>query len=208
VGVFLIFLSPVIGILALIIMFLGIGIVYVYRLPEDVDSSSPASLTSPLRNSIQSQTDIAEVEEAEPVQAESVEVQVEKPVPESETVEKPIEAISSAELQERIDVLEKRVQSLRMQLAEEAIDDSETTHLSSDTSSVEIELNLDEDEELSELAVRQLLEALEEKLAKRAISKQLYKQLRKKYLARLEKQERRRDTTSLRGKKELATGDE
>ena len=96
---------------------------------------------------------------------------------------------------------------LKSQLAEEPISDSEITDLTLDSPALGVEEQVDEEEKLSELAVRQLLEALEEKLAKRAISKQLYNRLRNKYLARLEKKERRRLTSSKRGKKESVTGD-
>ena len=96
---------------------------------------------------------------------------------------------------------------LKSQLAEEPISDSEITDLTLDSPALGVEEQVDEEEKLSELAVRQLLEALEEKLAKRAISKQLYNRLRNKYLARLEKKERGRLISSKRGKKESVTGD-
>ncbi len=128
-------------------------------------------------------------------------------ITEPEEIEKPKREVPSEKLQERIDELEKRVQMLKSQLAEEPISNAEITDLTLDSPAPVVEEQVDEDEDLSELAVRQLLEALEKKLAKRAISKQLYNRLRNKYLARLEKSERRRVTSSKRGKKESATGD-
>jgi hypothetical protein len=62
-------------------------------------------------------------------------------------------------------------------------------------------------EELSEKAIQHLLETLDEKFAKRAISKQLYTRLRDKYIARMEKAKRRREASAKRGTKDSNSGD-
>lgn len=213
-GIVLFFISPIIGIFALIIMFLGIAIVYVYQTQDSDETSPPPSLFSPLPDTI-----LASAETEEPRITDSVQVElrdatiedlaseIHPTVTEPEAIQTPKKEVSSEKLQERIDELEKRVQLLKSQLAEGPIFDTDVTDLTSDSLSLVEEGQVDEDEDLSELAVRQLLEALDEKLAKRAISKRLYNQLRNKYLARLEKKDRRRVTSSKRGRKESATGD-
>ena len=48
VGIILILFSPIIGIFALIIMFLTIAIIYVYETQDHDEPSPPPSLSSPL----------------------------------------------------------------------------------------------------------------------------------------------------------------
>ncbi|MHA2315145.1 MAG: hypothetical protein ACXACF_07655 [Candidatus Hermodarchaeia archaeon] len=213
-GIILILFSPIIGIFALIIMFLGIAIVYVYQTQDHDEPSLPPSLSSPLPDAALTSTETEEPRITESVQVELRDTTTEDPSPESppivtkpEAIQKSKREVSSEKLQKRIDELEKRVRLLKSQLAEEPVIDTEVTHLTLDSPALVEEEQDDEDEDLSELAVRQLLEALDEKLAKRAISKQLYNRLRNKYLARLEKKERRSVTSSKRGRKESATGD-
>ncbi|MFX0078115.1 MAG: hypothetical protein ACFE8O_02655 [Candidatus Hermodarchaeota archaeon] len=213
-GIALFFISPLIGLFALIIMFLGIAIVYVYRTEDTDEPSPPPPLSSPLPDTPLESVETEEPRSIESFQARLLDTEVEEATPEippttteSEEIQKPKREVPSEKLQERIDELEKRVQLLKSQLAEEPIIDSEVIELTLDSPTPVVEEQVDEDGDLSELAVRQLLEALEEKLAKGAISKQLYNLLRNKYLARLEKKERRRLTSSMRGKKESVTGD-
>ncbi len=213
-GIFLFFISPIIGIFALIIMCLGIAIVYVYQTQDSDEPSPPPSLSSPLPDTALEAAETEEPRSIEAVQARLLDTEVEEARPEipptlkePEEIQKPKREVPSEKLQERIDELEKRVQMLKSQLAEASVSDSEITDLTLDSPAPVVEEQVDEDEDLSELAVRQLLEALDEKLAKRAISKQLYNRLRNKYLARLEKKERRRLPSSMRGKKESVTGD-
>jgi hypothetical protein len=208
-GIILFFISPILGIFALIIMLLGIAIVYVYQTQDSDEPSPPPSLSSPLQDTTLAAAEIEEPRNMGVVQARLLDTEVEEATPEvpptltvPEKKQKPKRKVPTEKLQERIDELEKRVQMLKSQLAEEPISDSEITDLTLDSPAPRVE-----EEKLSELAVRQLLEALEEKLAKRAISKPLYNRLRNKYLARLEKKERRRLTSSKRGNKESVTGD-
>ncbi len=213
-GIVLFFISPIIGVFALIIMFLGIAIVYVYQ-TQDTDEPSPSpSPSSPLPDTTLASAETEEPRSIDSFQVRLLDTEVEEAKPEvpptttePEEIQKPKREIPSEKLQERIDELEKRVQMLKSQLAEEPISDSEITDLALDSPASVVEEQVDGEEDLSELAVRQLLEALDEKLAKRAISKQLYNRLRNKYLARLEKSERRRLTSSKRGKEEPVTGD-
>lgn len=213
-GIVLFFISPMIGMFALIIMFLGIAIVYVYQTEDSDEPSPPPSLSSPPPDTTLASAETEEPRSIDSFQVRLLDTEVEEAAPEvppttteAEVDKKPKREVPSEELQERIDELEKRVQLLKNQLAEGPISDSEITDLSSDSPAPVVEEQVDEDEDLSALAVRQLLEVLDEKLAKRAISKQLYNRLRNKYLARLEKKERGRLISSKRGKKESVTGD-
>lgn len=93
---------------------------------------------------------------------------------------------SKETLQERIDKLEDRVRFLRKRLAEEpALDQTPSVQPKYDE--VPQDLSVDDEEELSERAIQQLLETLEEKLEKGVISRQLYQRLRDKFLTRLKK---------------------
>lgn len=126
----------------------------------------------------------------------------EKPLPDEKTSLEPEE-----KLRQRIDKLEKRVQSLQQQLAEEPLDELKVDRNAGE--SVEpIPSEPPRDElALSALAVDAVLEALEEKLAKGAITKQLYDRLRDKYIARMEKAKKRHKAPSTRGTKESLTGE-
>jgi hypothetical protein len=104
-------------------------------------------------------------------------------------------------LQERIAQLEKQIKILNQQLSEEpSIEPSIETTAPDVTVPTNAEL-YSEAEELTIVAIKQLLETLDEKFAKRAISEQLYNRLRDKYLARLEKAKRRSESSSNRGTK-------
>jgi uncharacterized membrane protein len=98
-------------------------------------------------------------------------------------------------LQARINELEERVRWLRERLAAgPAIDAATAAQAAPNGRSLQTSTG-EGAEELSERALQQLLEALDEKLAKGTISQQLYQRLRDKYLARLSK---------ARGKREAA----
>lgn len=93
---------------------------------------------------------------------------------------------SKETLQERIDKLEDRVRFLRQRLAEEpALDQAPSVQPEEDE--VPQDFSVDDEEELSERAIQQLLETLDEKLEKGTISQQLYQRLRDKFLTRLQK---------------------
>jgi hypothetical protein len=99
-------------------------------------------------------------------------------------------------LQARIKELEERVRFLRECLAGgPTTDTSKGAKMVAESKSSEGLAN-ERGEELSERALQQLLEALDEKLAKGAISQQLYQRLRTKYLARLSKAQDKREAAS------------
>jgi hypothetical protein len=114
------------------------------------------------------------------------------PAPPSTQVDK--ERTSVENLQARISELEERVRSLREQLATGSPPEPTTSKPEVHGTPRQAPV-ADREEELSERALEQLLEALDEKLAKGTISQQLYQRLRDKYLARLSK---------ARGKREAA----
>ncbi|MHA2406574.1 MAG: hypothetical protein ACXADB_01945 [Candidatus Hermodarchaeia archaeon] len=192
-GVFLLFLiilifNPVIAILFIIIGFLSIGIVYLIRTPNrEVSTELSASSLFPTNNEHEPQTH-------EPKQEQELKFST-KTHSEPET-EKKVQ-----ELQQRIAELEDRIQILNEQLAKDPVpgvpivfsDDFENEKTAS--------------EELSEKAIQHLLETLDEKLAKRSISEQLYTRLRDKYIARMEKSKKRREASAKRGVKDSNSGD-
>lgn len=98
-------------------------------------------------------------------------------------------------LQARINELEERVRWLRERLATGLPADTITVAQAESDGKSPQTSGIEGTEELSERALQQLLEALDEKLAKGTISQQLYQRLRDKYLARLSK---------ARGKREAA----
>jgi hypothetical protein len=98
-------------------------------------------------------------------------------------------------LQARINELEERVRWLRERLAAGPTTDTTTAAQAEPNGRSPQTSTAEGAEELSERALQQLLEALDEKLAKGTISQQLYQRLRDKYLARLSK---------ARGKREAA----
>lgn len=116
------------------------------------------------------------------------------------------EEYTTESIQKQIADLETRVRCLRKQLKEDELSETE------DFTQTEIEITKEdawtEEDILFELAIKQLLDSLERKLAKRAISKQLYNRLHDKYLARLERAKQRRSTPSKWGTKEPKTGEQ
>jgi len=108
------------------------------------------------------------------------------------------EADSVENLQARIAELEERVRWLKERLATGLATDAVAPGQGElDSKSLQAAPG-GETEELSERALQQLLEALDEKLAKGTISQQLYQRLRDKYLARLSKARGRREAASER----------
>ena len=179
---------PIFGVFFVIIAILGIAIIYVYR-TQDFDASNDTP-TFTDEEAQESETIQHLVQEAllGPVPA------IEIDNPETQVSASPSEpshdesSESTKELQKRIAELEKRVLSLNEQLARDSLIIGNDSKLLREDSKEIV------DEQLSETAIQHLLEALEEKLAKRAISKQLYTQLRDKYIARMEKAKKRRKT--------------
>jgi len=98
-------------------------------------------------------------------------------------------------LQARINELEERVRWLRERLEAGPTTDTMAPAQPQPEVASPQTVSTEGAEELSERALQQLLEALDEKLAKGTISQQLYQRLRDKYLARLSK---------ARGKREAA----
>ena len=202
-GLAFLIISPIFGLLFIIITSLTIAIIYIYRTQDfeitDERSVRPISSTE---------------EETEPIEQESVLEQFRKqwsdPIQEvrrpngtflfvpSEHKAEPEESDTVKELQQRIAELEHRVHSLNEQLADDQIMKGNQSIPVSDASEKQNDIT---DEELSETAIQHLLETLEEKLAKRAISKQLYTRLRDKYIARMEKSKKRRKASAKRGTK-------
>ncbi len=116
---------------------------------------------------------------------------------------KPKTQNTTAQLKQQITDLENRVRSLREQLADDPYPELlETTFPDSSFQQSQ------EDQELIEKAIEHLLKTLDEKLAKHAISKQLYNRLRDKYIARLEKTKSKREASSKWGTKESGSGDQ
>jgi hypothetical protein len=185
------------GILFLTISFLFISIIYLARVSTsnthrrttqrlDDQSAYPSKdHEEPPPSEIDSELVRARFLDAETPQLSSHE----EPIPEKEgSSEKSIkDTLPSHEtLQRRIDKLEKRVRFLRQQLEEEPTPD-QTISTEPKEDKVPQDFSLDDEEELSELAIQQLLETIDEKLEKGAISKQLYQRLRDKFLTRLKK---------------------
>ena len=115
--------------------------------------------------------------------------------------------VPEEKLRQRIEKLEKRVHSLQQQLAEESSDELKVDRKAGESiEGIPSEPARDE-LELTELAVERVLEALEEKFAKGAITEQLYDRLRDKYKARMEKAKKRHKASPARGTKESLTGE-
>ncbi len=192
-----ILLVPSFGLIFLTVSMLFIGILYLAR-----TNSADTRRKSTQRLDDQSPVSSREEESVPPSETDSDLVRARfldsesSPVPSQE--EQSPEKVNGSEklseeappsretLQERIDKLEDRVRFLRKRLAEEPdIDQTPLVHPEEDE--VPQDLSVDEEEELSERAIQQLLETLEEKLQKGVISRQLYQRLRDKFLTRLKK---------------------
>lgn len=96
-------------------------------------------------------------------------------------------------LQARINELEERARWLRERLAAAPTADATTGRQTEANGKPSQTSATESAEEVSARALQQLLEALDEKLAKRAISQQLYQRLRDKYLARLSRAQGKRE---------------
>ncbi len=199
------FVRPVPTIFVVIIAILAIGIIYVYRAQSDESSTmSPSSSDSP-----EEKETLASIIETFQEQDSVLEptLELDEKTPDSLVTPSALQSMPEKEskesiraLQERITELEKRVISLKQQLVGDPIPSSEDIVSASDKQEYR-------EEELSEKATQQLLDTLDEKLAKGAISKQLYTQLRDKYIARMEKAKKRHKASAIPGKKDSITGD-
>jgi biopolymer transport protein ExbD len=204
-GSFVWFLNPIIAILVVIIAILTISIIYVYRsleyeAPTEAAPSEP-SITGE-EEPLMVHTDEAQRSRLEPSSQGEEKLSTPPLTPsQSESLSERDESIR--ELQKQIAELEQRVQSLNWQLASDSLPVSDSQILTAE----EIRENEFTEEELSEKAIQQLLETLDEKLAKRAISKQLYTRLRDKYIVRIKKSKKRRKASLMRGTKDSSTGD-
>ncbi|MFX1577772.1 MAG: FimV family protein [Promethearchaeota archaeon] len=203
-GSFVWFVNPIFAILIVIIAILTISIIYVYRSLE-YEAPTEAALSEPSTTE-EEKAQIVDTDRPQTLKLELPSQGEKKPsAPQlnalkSESLPERDESIR--ELQKRIAELEQRVQSLR-QLASDSIPENDS-RIPVAEESRENEFT---EEELSEKAIQQLLETLDEKLAKRAISKQLYTRLRDKYIVRIEKTKKRRKASLMRGTKDPNTGD-
>ncbi|MFX1565539.1 MAG: hypothetical protein ACFFCH_06070 [Promethearchaeota archaeon] len=191
IGIVFWFENPIIAILAVIISLLAVGIIYVYRTSEyEAVPEPPSQDISSTDIEIESQaTQISEEEPGlEPIEYKeslTLEVDLTPASPKPSPVQEP--GGSTSGLRQRIAELEQRVKSLNEQLARDPRSSDEVDTVGQEEENGEVE----DDEGFSEKAIQHLLESLDEKLAKRAISKQLYSRLRDKYIARLEKTKKR-----------------
>ncbi len=193
-------LNPVFGLLSAVIAILTVAIIYVFKSQEYEPSTEP-----PVDPAISTE------EKAESPITEAVQELLLDSTPEIDEVPSVAQApFSSSEalseedndstqkLQQRIAELEKRVQSLNEQLAiDPEANGTSPIPLPEEGEGIE-EVR---ENELSETAIQHLLETLDEKLANRSISKQLYTRLRDKYIARMEKAKKRRQASAKRGTK-------
>lgn len=194
----------------MIIGLLAIGIIYIYRTQESPRPTPPITpfVSEPPTSDVKHSRSLKSLS-APSISTDSKVPDKKNPFSPT-SLKSPKSAqlkrdVSTEKLQKRIVQLEKQVESLHKQLAEESFPETELP--SEPTSSFAIKEEQVEDEEHSELAIQQLLETLDEKLAKRAISKQLYNLLRDKYLARLEKTKHRLESSKQRGTRETHTGE-
>jgi uncharacterized membrane protein len=192
-GLALLLLNLIIGAMVVIIAILTIFIIYVYQ--RDYEEPDPSIQETNLSKEPSYQS-LIEVEEKSPVS--EVTPSSFQTFDESEISE------STKELQQRIKELEERVQSLKEELARDPASVSRARLESPEMREGEEE---NEEAELSEKAIQQLLETLDEKFAKGAISEQLYTRLRDKYIARMKKSKGKREASAKRGTKDSSTGD-
>ncbi len=194
-AIFFVIINPIIAVMVAIIAALTIAIIYIHQSDSHEEPQSTAEepvLTPDFTNEVLVQADKGHsVSEVTPFPFQTLD--------DGEKTE------ATAVLQQRIEELERRVQSLKEELARDPSSVAATRIIPSET----FEENGENDEEdLSEKAVQQLLETLEEKLAKGAITEQLYTRLRDKYIERIKKTKRKREASSKkRGKKDSSTGD-
>ena len=205
-------LEPVSGISFTLLSLLIVGAAYIRatRRPSTPPSSPRLStsvveeVSSPVR---EDQVHDSKLIQIQVIEEDSKETQPAKQ-PSQETPSKPetAKAENEEKLRQRIVKLEKRVQSLQQQLTDESYIETETvTPVEEPATTIPSDPPPD-DLEFSELAISRIMEALDEKLAKGAITKPLYDRLRDKYIARMEKAKKRHKTPSKRGTKEPLTG--
>ncbi|MFW9830420.1 MAG: hypothetical protein ACFFD8_01390 [Candidatus Thorarchaeota archaeon] len=198
----LIFLAiPILGLLTLFIGLLAIGILYTHQTQDSQRSREPKpQTTSDSEAHIPRSIQLASKDSpSTTINEKGIAPPEQNSTPPLITSKAPISdrTVRTKTLQKRIAQLEKQVETLQKQLVEDPSLD--TKPFSESISPLKVDKEKRE-EEFSVFAIHQLLETLDEKLAKRAISRQLYNQLRDKYLARLEKAKHRRKTSQARGK--------
>ena len=206
-------LEPRYGIIFTVFSLLLLGAAYIRATKKPSSPRvTPAPSTSVTREA-PSETKEELVQDLESVQVQVLEEdsrEPQSPLPHSQ--EKPLtdkqaSLVPKKKLRQRIDKLEKRVRSLQQQLAEAPLDELKADRTAGeDFEPISSQPPIDE-LELSELAIERVLEALEEKLAKGAITKSLYDRLRDKYIARMDKAKKRHKASSTRGTKEPLTGE-
>lgn len=183
--VFMVFM-PWLGLILLILTLVVLGLIYaVKRRPSWLFSRRNNNKTPRLDDSEQSTSVELSPESVKARILNSQDTHHTQPKKEMPKITKPTEELTGTSLEEQIVELEKRVSSLRHQLQEFPSEDQtlppseNELHREFDTISNEVEL--------SERAIQQLLETLDEKLAKGAITQELYERLRDRYLERLKK---------------------
>lgn len=191
-------ISPLLAIITIVLSSLILGVLYLTRnlrtrSQVDVNTQSEPETKQDPATPINSQSVQVKILDPQPDSPQSTPL-MKKPVEHSKAQEK----LSSEELQSRIVVLEERVRSLRQQLQELPSIETETSIMQAEKSDEQV---LEENKEYSERAIEQLIETLDEKLAKGAISQQLYQSLHDRYLARLKKAKCRHHSSTKRGSK-------
>jgi len=213
IGIAIIPLEPVLGISFTLFSLLLVGAAYIRATPRQRSQTVSPRRSTPVAEEVTSPNKGEPVRTPEQVQILVLDEESKDPQPShvssQETLSKTATTSAATEekLRQRIVKLEKRVQSLQQQLAEEPFSEigratpgeKPIETIPSEPPSVDLEL--------SELAIERILEALDEKLAKGAITKPLYDRLRDKYIARREKAKKRHKALSTRGTEESLTGE-
>ena len=202
IGIFILFFSIGFGIIFLLVAMILFGIFYSRRVnsqeaheresrrhPELPSITPFEPETSPRPKMIPESIQVRFLDEEPP----SAPRKKSMPKATRPAVEK-ISHVSGDTLQERINHLEERVRTLRQQLAEESIppEITPTTRRKEE----KLETPTEEVYSPSERSIRQLLEALDDKFEKGAISQQLYQRLRNKYLTRLKKAHKKQNESA------------
>jgi len=203
VGAFIyLFVNPMIAIVV-IVCAVPFGVIYLYHqwTPKtSEDDTVPGTLPTPSA----SQEQLEEVRpSAEPVSTAASRAEGDTRHPDISARALPSRSATATQaekgrdsvenLQARINELEERVRWLRERLAAGPTTETTTAAQTEPSGKSPRTSSTEGAEELSERALQQLLEALDEKLAKGTISQQLYQRLRDKYLARLSRARNKRE---------------
>lgn len=197
-GFITLIISPILGTIVTVTLSLTILLVLILRSKKSEETAPESNHVLPPHSEI---LDSNENDRFEPVESVRVRfLDTDTPTPDSKItiIEEKKEAQVKTEaekLQEQIAQLEKRIKLLNEQLAKAPFAELSIEPITPD-STVPSKAELEGEEELTVVAIQHLLETLNEKFAKRAISEQLYDRLRDKYLARMEKAKRRSKTSS------------